>query len=290
MNYASDPIWWRLKKTIVRDLASLLTAPSPWISTLELPISQLLGDDGFRFLLALDKQPEDLYIFLKKHSGYQSHLGIYAEKLLQYWFLNAPHSQLIAHNLTVMAKQRTAGAMDFIVQLNNQKYHLELACKYYGSYSNKLESFIGLNQSDLLKNKRDKIIQQLALSTSLEAKKSLAKLSVQPEELREASIIRGMLFTPTGNTHFQTPLNPLCWQGRYIEYWSDLEAPEDSRFYLLNHLSLLSPVRISSNAIVNFNQIKQIKQGIIARVQKHEDGYWHEAERIMKKDKNPVQP
>lgn len=290
MKYASDPIWWRLKKTIVRDLASLLTAPSPWISTVELPVAQLLGEEGFRFLLALDKQPVDLYKFLKRHTGYQSHLGLYAEKLLQYWFLKAPHSRLIAHNLTIMDKQRTAGAMDFIVQLNNQKYHLELACKYYGSSSDEPDSFIGLNQSDLLKNKKHKIIQQLALSTCLEGKKSLANLSVQPEELRQASIIRGMLFTPTGNTQFQTPVNPLCWQGKYIEDWSALETTEDSRFYLLNHLSLLSPARISSNAIVNFNQIKQIKQGIIAIVQKHKDGNWHETERIMKKDKNLMQP
>ncbi|PIT56161.1 DUF1853 family protein [Snodgrassella alvi] len=286
MNYASDPIWWHLKKTIVRDLASLLTAPSPWISSAELPVSILLGNEGFRFLLSLDEQPDNLYLFLKQHGGYQTHLGVYAERLLYYWFLHAPHSRLIAHNLPVQDNQRTVGAFDFIVQLNDQIFHLELTCKYYGSQSDKAESFIGLSKADRLMDKMHKIKQQLALSIQPAAESTLKDLMLEPGMLQHASIIRGMLFTPSANQHFQAPLHPLCWQGRYIENWAEFEFQEHHRFYVLDHLSFLSPVRVSSNAIVNFNQIKQIRQGMIALVQQHADGYWHEVERIMKTDQH----
>ncbi|PIT28203.1 DUF1853 family protein [Snodgrassella alvi] len=286
MNYASDPIWWRLRKTIVRDLASLLTAPSPWLSSTELPVSTLLGDEGFRFLLSLDEEPNNLYLFLKQHGAYHTHLGVYAERLLYYWFLHAPHSRLIAHNLPVQDNQRTLGAFDFIVQLNNQIFHLELTCKYYGGLPEKTESFIGLNKADRLIDKMYKIEQQLALSTKPAAKSALKNLSLEPNQLQHASIIRGMLFKQPASQNLQVPLNPLCWQGQYIENWSEFEFQEHYRFHVLDHLSLISPVRVSSNAIVNFNQIKQIQQGMIALVQQHADGYWHEVERIMKTTKH----
>jgi uncharacterized protein len=286
MNYASDALWWRLKKTIVRDLASLLTAPPPWISSVELPVSILLGDDGFRFLLSLDEKPDDLYLFLKKHGAYHTHLGVYAERLLHYWFLHAPHSRLIAHNLPVQNNQRTIGAFDFIVQLNNQIYHLELACKYYASQSDKTESFIGLNKADRLIDKMHKIRQQLALSTQPAAESVLKDLIPESSQLQHASIIRGMLFTPSASQHFQLLVNPLCWQGRHIENWAEFKSQTHNRFYVLDYLSFISPVRVSSNAIVNFNQIKQIRQGMIALVQQRNDGYWYEVERIMKTSHN----
>ncbi|WLT01534.1 DUF1853 family protein [Snodgrassella alvi] len=282
MNYSSDPIWWRLKKTIVRDLASLLTAPPPWISSAEIPVSVLLGDEGFRFLLSLDEQPESLYLFLKKHGGYQSRLGIYAERLLRYWFLHAPHSRLIAHNVQVQHNQQTLGAFDFIVQLNESIYHLELATKYYGSRSNQPENFTGLNPTDQLINKMHKIQQQLRLSTEPAAENILKDLSLEHEQLQHASIIRGMLFMTEPQQQLPAPLNSLSWQGYYVENWDEFKCSENSRFYVLDHLSFLSPARISSNAIVTFNQIKQIRQGMVAVVEKHTDGCWHEVQRIMK--------
>ncbi len=57
MNYALDALWWRLTDPNVRDLAAILTAPPLWHSGCELPLRELLGETGFRYLLALDSNP-----------------------------------------------------------------------------------------------------------------------------------------------------------------------------------------------------------------------------------------
>ena len=60
MNYALNALWWRLQTPQVRDLATLLTAPAPWHTSCELPVTKLLGNEGFRFLLNLDTHPQNL--------------------------------------------------------------------------------------------------------------------------------------------------------------------------------------------------------------------------------------
>ena len=47
MNYSLDALWWELQTDAVRDLASLLTAPSLWQTDCELSRRELLGDTGF---------------------------------------------------------------------------------------------------------------------------------------------------------------------------------------------------------------------------------------------------
>ena len=92
MNYSLDALWWELKTDAVRDLASLLTAPSLWQTNCELSRRALLGDTGFRYLLALDDQPDVLYQYLQAASRQSHRLGFYAEHLLAFWFAHAPHA------------------------------------------------------------------------------------------------------------------------------------------------------------------------------------------------------
>ena len=103
MNYALDALWWKLQTPAVRDLAVLLTAPPPWLSGAELPVRTLLGEDGFRYLLALDDNPAPLQHFLQTHAPFGRRLGVYAEQLLAFWLAHAPHTRLLAHNLPVLA-------------------------------------------------------------------------------------------------------------------------------------------------------------------------------------------
>ena len=75
MNYALDAIWWRLRHPAVRDLATLLTAPPLWHSGCELPIPRLLGNQGFRFLLSLDSQPDPLQQWLEQEAPFGHRLA-----------------------------------------------------------------------------------------------------------------------------------------------------------------------------------------------------------------------
>lgn len=105
MNYALDALWWKLTSQPVRDLASLLTAPPLWQSGCELSVRELLGERGFRYLLALDADPAPLTDYLAQRAPFDHRLGIYAEELLAFWFTNAPHTKLHAYNLTVFFRR-----------------------------------------------------------------------------------------------------------------------------------------------------------------------------------------
>ena len=82
MNYALDALWWRLTDPNVRDLAAILTAPPLWHSGCELPLRELLGETGFRYLLALDSNPAPLQQHLAAEAPFAHRLGFYAESLL----------------------------------------------------------------------------------------------------------------------------------------------------------------------------------------------------------------
>ncbi|MFC2390075.1 MAG: DUF1853 family protein [Kingella oralis] len=139
MNYAQDALWWRLAHPAVRDLASLLTAPPLWHTGCELPVRQLLGEHGFRLLLAWNdqwqsdpqRQPENL-----TRNRYA--LGKYAEDLLAYWFIHAPHAKLLAANLPIYshntdgnsADNSTLGEIDYIVELNGTPYLFQSAVNF----------------------------------------------------------------------------------------------------------------------------------------------------------------
>ena len=172
MNYALDAIWWRLSHPAVRDLAALLTAPPLWHSGCELPIPRLLDNQGFRFLLSLDSQPDPLQQWLEQEAPFGHRLGRYAESLLAFWLAHAPHCQLIARNHPVRSKSgQTLGATDFLCLLNSTPYHLELTCKYYGGTAP--DDFQGLNPADTLLGKAAKLQQQCRLFHTPQARVQL---------------------------------------------------------------------------------------------------------------------
>lgn len=202
MNYALDALWWRLTDPHVRALASLLTAPALWQHSQTLPISVLLGKQGFRYLLALDEQPATLHQVLTETFPHQYRLGFYAESLLNFWFRHAPHCRLFAHNVQLIDEhQQTIGALDFIVQIAQQFYHIELCCKYYGG-----SEMIGFNQQDSLIKKVVKLNQQLALAQHPLAQRYLSQLGINPSSVISAAIIRGTAFI-SPNMSWIAPLN-----------------------------------------------------------------------------------
>jgi len=213
MNYAQDALWWRLAHPAVRDLASLLTAPPLWHTGCELPVRQLLGEHGFRLLLAWNdqwqsdpqRQPENL-----TRNRYA--LGKYAEDLLAYWFTHAPHAKLLAANLPVYGNEAggnsTLGEMDYIAELNGTPYHIELACKYHGSATG--EHMAGLNPRDTLARKQRKLQRQLALLATPEAQAALRQHGIAPDNTRSASR-RSSLRSALRVLSSATPSRALLW-------------------------------------------------------------------------------
>ncbi len=285
MNYALDALWWKLQTPAVRDLAVLLTAPPPWLSGAELPVRTLLGEDGFRYLLALDDNPAPLQHFLQTHAPFGRRLGVYAEQLLAFWLAHAPHARLLAHNLPVLAANgQTAGAADFIAELNGTLYHIELACKYYGG----ADDWRGLNPQDTLAAKAAKLHSQLALANSSAFQAALECAGVSAEvPLHSVSVLRGMLFLPTATTPLPAPLNPYGWHGLWGTQWPPLFAAIADlgtvRFAALGRMDLLAPQRLPESQTQDAAAIQQsTAHGMVAVLQARPDGHWHEVRRLMK--------
>lgn len=280
MNYALDALWWELKEPKVRDLATLLVAPSPWETGVELPVSTLLGETGFRFLLQLDQMPEALHSFLAEQTV-TSRLGLYAEYLLMFWFSHAPHCQLLAHNFVINENGKTLGALDFLVLINDAPFHLELTCKYYGGCSQKLDEFVGLNTDDVLLNKVEKLKHQLNLSVRDDVQALCQHYAVKA--VQAASIVRGNLFVPIGNINLSddSVLNPYGWYGTLVEDIDDLAEFKEARFARLSSLYLLAPARVSLDETLGLDEI--FGGAIFTLLQLRFDGFYHEVQRFMVK-------
>ena len=285
MNYALDALWWKLQTSAVRDLAVLLTAPPPWLSGAELPVRTLLGEGGFRYLLGLDDNPAALQRFLQTRAPFGQRLGVYAEQLLAFWLAHAPHTRLLAHNLPVLAANgQTAGAADFIAELNGTLYHIELACKYYGGAGH----WRGLNPHDTLAGKAAKLHNQLALAHSSAFQAALLRAGVSADtQIHSVSVLRGMLFLPTAATPLPAPLNPYGWHGLWGEQWPPLLAAAADlgavRFAALGRMDLLAPQRLPESQTQDAAAIQQsTAHGMVAVLQARPDGHWHEVQRLMK--------
>ena len=277
MNYALDALWWRLTDPHVRALASVLTAPALWQHAQALPIPVLLGKQGFRYLLALDEQPAPLHQALAQRFPHQYRLGFYAESLLSFWFSHAPHCRLFAHNVPLIDEhQQTLGALDFIVQIEQQLYHVELCCKYYGG-----KAMLGFNQQDALLHKVAKLNQQLALIQHPLAQRYLAQLGIASQSIISAAVIRGTAFV-LPDMPLPAPLNPYCWQGGYVQDWADYPLHRYQHYHILRKMRYLAPARVDETQLHDATQVAACSNGMVAVLECRPDGYWHEIQRVMK--------
>ena len=277
MNYAQDALWWKLQSAWVRDLAGLLTAPALWRTGQELPVAELLGDQGFRLLLDWDGQPAPEGLAHER-------LGHYAENLLAYWLQHAPHCRLLARNLTVSDGPNTLGALDFVAEIGSRLYHIELCCKYYGTDKALMDGLCGLNPHDRWPDKADKLTRQLALAHSEAGVRALAAAGIgHTVALYSASIVRGMLFTHS-EAQLPEPLNIHGWHGVFLHEWPS-ESPwgEECRYYPLPRTAYLAPARVAEGETLPWEEIRTLGGGLVAVLQRRPDGMWHESERVMKR-------
>lgn len=278
MNYALDALWWRLNTPEVRHLASLLTAPPPWHSDCELPIRLLLGQHGFRYLLALDEQPAPLIDYLKTFTPFNNRLSIYAECLLAFWFEYAPHTELLSQNLYLCTEERVIRELDFIVRIESQIFHIKLMCQYYGFQKYSETKLIALNTKDLCRIKADKLKHQFDLLTGYDfCHESITK---------SASVIRGMIFTPDAQPLVRSELNRLGWIAYCLNDWTLIEKTlltnQNNYFALIDEMNLLAPLKIEEKQTINWKDLQKINRGFIAILEPRPDGYFHEIQRILK--------
>ncbi|TCP14912.1 hypothetical protein EV683_103178 [Crenobacter luteus] len=233
-----------LAQPAVRDLAFLLTAPTAWAASANLDPGRLLGPEGWPRLLELDAEPAELDEWLLAHPS--GRLGRYAEVLLGYWFAHAPHAELVARNLAVRdAAHRTHGEFDFLVRLDGEPLHVELASKFYLMMGELPDSLIGASLRDAWRLKAARLERQLAL-----ARHPLAAPLLPAGFAKAKSVARvtGWLFARDGLA-LPAPLNPDAprgWFAPLAARWP--RRAEGGRWLWLPRLQWLAPARVPLDA------------------------------------------
>ena len=264
----------------LRDLAFLLTSPAPWDSGCNLSSPQLLGPDGPALLARLAQDPRPLLAWLAAQPCQR--LGHYAERLLAFWFQQAPHIELVAANLPVQdASGRTIGEFDFLIRLDGEPLHVETASKFYLQLGASLDSLVGPSLRDAWLLKARKLQTQLQLSHH-----PVARRVLPPDFVGCASYARlaGWFFYPEATL----PTPPLAadqlqgWTCPLLESWPS--SSPASRWIWLPRLSWLAPARVAEAAVREQHSLRQELQQaevpqLVAELLPVGDGHWEEVAR-----------
>lgn len=243
-----------LQEPTVRDLAwacftpALLHLQQADLGTAAFPLT------GGRsaWLQALDRDPAPLREWLQQRPA--TRLGVYFERLWQFFLHSDRDTELIASNLPVRSGGRTLGEFDCLYWCHQRQraVHLELAVKFYlglatakpsAGYSNGCD-WIGPNTVDRLDRKLQRLLQhQTQLSQQPAAQPVLAALHAE-KPLREARVA-GCLFSPSAAAlppprGYNTAL-PLC---RWLPL-GEWRAECGGDWQIIPRLQWLAPLRAS---------------------------------------------
>lgn len=177
-------------------------------------------------------------------------LGLYFERLWQFFLRQDSEVELVAHNLPVADGGRTLGEFDciYLCRRRNTHVHLELAVKFYlgvpGAPAER--AWVGPDVRDRLDRKLARLLEhQVGLADASAARRQLTALGIG--ELRREVALRGYLFQPEDAVlpapAGYNPARPFSNWCRREALAGRLESATDTRFRLLDRLQWLSPAR-----------------------------------------------
>jgi hypothetical protein len=210
-------------------------------------------------LRALDEDPRPL----QRHLGdtLPSRLGLYFEKLWQFFLADDPAVDLLAHNLPVRDGGQTLGEFDCLYYCHHRRrtFHLELAVKYYLHWPGARVSpeaawsdWIGPNAADRLDLKLRRLLDhQCRLSQRPEGQQTLRDNGID-SPVAEAEI-KGWLFSSADQNplppHGYNPQRPMGTWIRHSQLAAYLEQATGSQWQLLPRLEWLAPANPSTPAL-----------------------------------------
>jgi uncharacterized protein len=215
----------------VRDLAAACFSP-PLVHIEQLTgaatgitaCSQELTPARALWLERLDRDSSALLNHLSLRPTHR--LGVYFEQLWHFFLQEDPATELVAHNLPVMAHGRTVGEFDCIYYCHRRAchVHLELAVKFYLGIprtSNRdtagyAHEWLGPDRVDRLDAKLDQLLHhQIRLGENPSARGKLHDLGIGG--IAREVAIKGCLFRPTSDSPPLPPAyNIACEPGNWV--------------------------------------------------------------------------
>ena len=256
----------RLKHQCTRDLYWLLAAPyplNPSESYFRLFPMELMGEivsSHLGFINKLDRAPDEFISYLATKPTRR--LGIYAERLLAFFFESSPHIKLIAYSEQIIRSGETIGEIDFIFEWKGNCYHIEFAVKYFLGTAelNDYNQWIGPSGSDSLGIKLDKVLnRQLPLVEEPEIQDILKGRSCT-----SYFFLKGKFFLPSGTIEQPKWVNSSAPMGEYARLSEGSALLERCSFQHLVRPNWLSdmtcPLEANVQKIMNTNMEQLIVQ------------------------------
>lgn len=213
------------------------------------------------FIIELDQSPEDFENYLKVKPTRR--LGIYAERLMAFFFESSPFINLLVHSFQIIREGETLGEIDFIIEWNSELFHLELAVKYYLGVGDLdlFQNWIGPSGNDSLALKLDKVLtKQLPLAKSAEL-----DAIIDDREMQSYFFMKGKFFCNVGLERQPDWLNPTAKKGNYFRIVDSQQAIQLSTGHHLVRPSWLSDLAVANH--VNYQVVDLEK--LNAQVVKH---------------------
>ena len=261
---------------LVRDLAWACFA-APAIEVAELPGAGDARDCQFTltnerqaWLAGLDRDCAPLEAFMA--DGNSRRLGLYFERLWQFFLAQDPGVELLAHNLPVRAGGRTLGEFDLLYYCHERQatLHLELAVKFYLGFRDGQgnDRWPGPDARDRLDLKLEHMLhRQSRLSQRPEAGPVLAELGIS--DVQREVAFRGYLFQPARQP---LPAQPGHCPARPFGLWCYRDTLRDTLDTLspggarcLEKLEWLAPVAAHSFETDHSALAAQVDQALARR-------------------------
>ena len=218
-------------------------------------------------LAQLDADPRELEAFLG--NTLPRRLGLYFEKLWQFFLADDPSVDLLAHNLPVRDGGRTLGEFDCLYYCHDRRrtFHLELAVKYYLGWvargtsndGSAWSNWLGPDAADRLDLKLGRLLDhQARLADTPEGAATLNSTGI---ETPAAEIeIKGWLFSPLGRAisapHGYNDKRPMGTWLRHSQLAAFLETQADSAWRVLPRPAWLAPA-VAEAPLLDARQLRR---------------------------------
>lgn len=187
--------------------------------------------------------------------NYHLPLGKYTELLFEQHFKTSKKFELLQHNTQVQIDKITLGEIDYLLEIDQQVHHIELAIKFYLCADDPLDAsrWLGPNAKDSLANKLAKNEHAFGLTKSTAYRHLWKK---QPETWQW--LIKGCwFFHPTQPHTFYTSANIQSEKGVWIKNNELLHLDEDAQYYIPIKTDWILPPE-NPPEFMNCSQLKQV--------------------------------